>query len=209
MLRGPHSPLPDAVFCLWPLQLVWTKWLRKIKRSVIELIFSGLTMVWMALLMFHPSKNIWALETRYHSEFLEQSELTANSGINFFNMNFLYDSALHYGFIFTHSTFIITHCHSFNLILKSLSVKSDSRKSLQSERLFSVQKFSDLKFFSLSLMASAASPAVRGLADMSFYVNTKLTRKRVCMSYGKALYCRQIKCRTLLHKFDYMSLSQK
>lgn len=36
--RGPRSPLPDAVFCLWPHQLVWTKWLEKIKQCVIEFI---------------------------------------------------------------------------------------------------------------------------------------------------------------------------
>lgn len=38
VVRGPLSPLPDAVFCLWPHQLLWTKWQEKIKQCVIAFI---------------------------------------------------------------------------------------------------------------------------------------------------------------------------
>lgn len=59
--KGPQSPTPDAVFCLWPHQLVWTKW-QQWKQCFIEFIAQWLD--WMlVLLISHPLKT--------HSGFIE------------------------------------------------------------------------------------------------------------------------------------------
>lgn len=79
--RAPQSPLPDAVFCLWPHQRVWTKWLEEIKQCVIEIISQCLDYSEDSSTQISPpSKHFQALYRRWLEELSIIHNVWSNQG---------------------------------------------------------------------------------------------------------------------------------